>query len=75
MPLPMVGVNNSKFQTASERDNIQLVIMGPTKQYFIAVHGVPGSFCLYGRHQATVRHIAKYQIGQDPKPLPQLDRA
>ena len=70
MALPMVGVNNSKFQTAIERDNILLVIMGSTKLYFIAVHGVPGCFCLSGRHQATVRPIAKYQIGQDPKPLP-----
>ena len=70
MELVVVGQDFSKFQTASETDNILLVIMGSTKLYFIAVHGVPGGFCLSGRHQATVRPIAKYQIGQDPKPLP-----
>ena len=70
MELVVVGQDFSKFQTAIEKDNILLVLMGSTKLYFIAVHGVPGGFCLSGRHQATVRTIAKYQIGQDPKPLP-----
>ena len=70
MELVVVGQDFSKFQTAIEKDNILLVLMGSTKLYFIAVHGVPGGFCLSGRHQATVRPIAKYQIGQDPKPLP-----